>query len=326
MLILASKGAATFITCLMNGIRTVKEILKEESTDDIWIWDSIIKAKTINIISGDESSGKTTLMINLCKAISDEEDFLGCRTSKQKILYITSEMSARDISAVFEKIGLKDSDNVKVLELHDDPLSLLGYSVMNADLIIIDLFIQILINEGKDPNVYKDVNEVYGELRKGLSYRDKTIILVHHLNKLGEINGSVSIGGASDARMILSMPEKRQSPERTLSIYGKNVEQKDIQICFDFSSRTMSLSDSGSDRQIDHELAYIIEQTVARGHISGSCQEVSAILKLSRFGRNPNSLKRYLNANIAALNENDIELVSERSSKERIIKLIHRKQ
>ena len=62
-----------------------------------------------------------------------------------------------------------------------------------------------------------------------------------------------------------SMPEKRQSPERTLSIYGKNVEQKDIQICFDFSSRTMSLSDSGSDRQIDHELAYIIEQTVARG-------------------------------------------------------------
>jgi hypothetical protein len=53
---------------------------------------------------------------------------------------------------------------------------------------------------------------------------------------------------------------------------------------------------------------------------------VSAILKLSRFGRNPNSLKRYLNANIAALNENDIELVSERSSKERIIRLIHRKQ
>ena len=88
----------------------------------------------------------------------------------------------------------------------------------------------------------------------------------------------------------------------------------------------MSLSDSGSDRQIDHELAYIIEQTVARGHISGSCQEVSAILKLSRFGRNPNSLKRYLNANIAALNENDIELVSERSSKERIIRLIHAKK
>ena len=52
MLILASKGAATFITCLMNGIRTVKEILKEESTDDIWIWDSIIKAKTINIMYG----------------------------------------------------------------------------------------------------------------------------------------------------------------------------------------------------------------------------------------------------------------------------------
>ena len=159
MFIVASKGAATFITYLMNGIRTVKEILKEESSDDIWIWDSIIRAGTINIISGDESSGKTTLMINLCKAISDEEDFLGCRTSKQKIIYITSEMSARDISAVFEKIGLKDSDNVKVLELHDDPLSLLGYSVMNADLIIIDLFIQILINEGKDPNVYKDVNE-----------------------------------------------------------------------------------------------------------------------------------------------------------------------
>ena len=75
MLILASKGAATFITCLMNGIRTVKEILKEESTDDIWIWDSIIKAKTINIISGDESSGKTTLMINLCKGRCPQETF-----------------------------------------------------------------------------------------------------------------------------------------------------------------------------------------------------------------------------------------------------------
>ena len=326
MFILTSKGNVQFITCLMSDIKTVKEILKEESFDDTWIWDSIIKAKTINIISGDESSGKTTLMINLCKAISDEEDFLGHRTSKQKILYITSEMSRRDISMIFEKIGLKNSENVKVLELHDDPLSLLGYSVMNADLIIIDLFIQILINEGKDPNVYKDVNEIYGELRKGSSYKDKTIILVHHLNKLGEINGSVSIGGASDTRMILSMPEKRQSPERMLSIYGKNVEQKDILISFDFSSRIMSLSQNNSDKQIDHELAYIIEQTVARGQISGSCQEVSAILKLSRFGRNPNSLKRYLNANVDALNENDIELVSERSSKERIIKLIHRKE
>ena len=308
----------------MKDIRTVEEILKEESLEDLWIWESIIREKTVNIISGDESSGKTTLMINLCKAISDGEEFLGLRTARQKILYISSEMSGKDISQIFEKIGLKNRDNVKILELHEDPLSMLGYSVMDADLIIIDLFIQILINEGKDPNVYKDVNEMYATLRKGSIFSDKTIILVHHLNKLGEINGSVSLGGASDTRMILSMPEKRKSPERVLSVYGKNVEQKDMNIHFDFPSRIMTLSEGAESEKIDYELAYIIEQVIKRGEVSGNCQEVSAILKLSRYGRNPNSLKRYLNSNIDALNENDIELVSERSNRERTIRLIHK--
>ena len=263
-------------------------------------------------------------MINLCKAISDGEEFLGLRTARQKILYISSEMSGKDISQIFEKIGLKNRDNVKILELHEDPLSMLGYSVMDADLIIIDLFIQILINEGKDPNVYKDVNEMYATLRKGSIFSDKTIILVHHLNKLGEINGSVSLGGASDTRMILSMPEKRKSPERVLSVYGKNVEQKDMNIHFDFPSRIMALSEGAESEKIDYELAYIIEQVIKKGEVSGNCQEVSAILKLSRYGRNPNSLKRYLNSNIDALNENDIELVSERSNRERTIRLIHK--
>ncbi|MBR0420653.1 MAG: AAA family ATPase [Erysipelotrichaceae bacterium] len=308
----------------MKDIRTVEEILSQENTDEEWIWESIIRANTVNIISGDESSGKTTLMINLCKAISDEEEFLGIKTSRQKILYISSEMSGRDISMIFEKIGLKNRDNVKVLELHEDPLTILGYSVMDADLIVIDLFIQILINEGKDPNVYKDVNELYATLRKGSSFRDKTIILVHHLNKLGEINGSVSLGGASDTRMILSMPEGRRLSERKLSVYGKNVEQKDINIHFDFPSRAMTLSDGSESEKIDYELAYIIEQVIKRGEVSGNCQEVSAVLKLSRYGRNPNSLKRYLNANTEVLNENDIELVSERSKKERTIRLIHK--
>ena len=308
----------------MKDIRTVEEILSQENMDEEWIWENIIRAKTVNIISGDESSGKTTLMINLCKAISDGEEFLGLRTVRQKILYISSEMSGKDISQIFEKIGLKNRNNVKIMELHEDPLTMLGYSIMDSDLIIIDLFIQILINEGKDPNVYKDVNEMYTTLRKGSSFKDKTIILVHHLNKLGEINGSVSLGGASDTRMILSMPEKRKSPERVLSVYGKNVEQKDMNIHFDFPSRIMALSEGAESEKIDYELAYIIEQVIKKGEVSGNCQEVSAILKLSRYGRNPNSLKRYLNSNIDALNENDIELVSERSNRERTIRLIHK--
>lgn len=310
----------------MNDIRTVKEILNEKSPDDNWIWESIIRTRTVNIISGDESSGKTTLMINLCKAISDEESFLGLTTSRQKILYISSEMSAKDISYAFERIGLKNTDNVKILELKDDPLCLLEYRIADVDMIIIDLFIQILINEGKDPNSYKDINEIYGYMRKDSTFKDKTIILVHHLNKLGEINGSVSIGGASDTRMILQMPEKRQSPERILSIYGKSVEQKDMGIYFDFVSRKMSLSENKADKKIDFELAYIIEQVVAKGSVYGNCQEVSAILKLSRYGRNPNSLSKFLKANRDVLAENNIEMFTERTSKERIIKLIHRSE
>ncbi len=306
-----------------NDIKSVKEILAESPDEDLWVWDGIIKSGTINILSGDESSGKTTMMINLCKAISDGESFLGINTSKQRILYISSEMSKSEISKAFEKVGLKNQDSIRVMELQADPLSLLEYKISDADLIIVDLFIQILINEGKDPNVYKDVNEVFGSIRTDTAFRSKTVILVHHLNKTGEINGSVDIGGASDTRMILSMPEKRQSPERILSVYGKSVEQKDIKVFFDFKKRTMSLSEEDSDIRIDYELAYIIEQIVARKDVSGTCQEVSAILKLSRFGRNPNSLKRYLNSNANVLKENGIELICERSSRERTIRLRH---
>ena len=173
----------------MKDIQTVEEILSHEDLDDKWIWEGIIRTNTVNIISGDESSGKTTLMINLCKAISDGEEFLGLKTSAQKILYISSEMSRKDISMIFKKISLNNKENVKVMELHDDPLTMLGYDIYDVDLIIIDLFIQVLINEGKDPNVYKDVNEVYATLRKGSSFKDKTIILVHHLKTCHVVNG-----------------------------------------------------------------------------------------------------------------------------------------
>lgn len=308
----------------MSDIKTVKEILNEEDKDDLWIWDHIIKEKTINIISGDESSGKTTLMINLCKAISDQEDFLGYKTTKQRIVYISSEMSKKDISKGFEAIGLINTENVSVVELYNQPLSFLKYDLTEAEVIIIDLFIQLLINEDKDPNVYKDVNELYSQLRNDTSFKDKTIILVHHLNKLGEINGSVSIGGASDTRMIFSMPEGRSSSERILSIYGKSVEQNDINIVFDFSTRTMKLSDKSESSKIDYELAYIIEQVIRHKEVSGNCQQVSAALKLSKYGRNPKSLTKYLNANIAALEENNIVFSSERSSTERIIRLKHK--
>lgn len=308
----------------MSDIKTVKEILNEENKDDLWIWDHIIKEKTINIISGDESSGKTTLMINLCKAISDQEDFLGYKTTKQRIVYISSEMSKKDISKGFEATGLINTENVSVVELYNQPLSFLKYDLTEAEVIIIDLFIQLLINEDKDPNVYKDVNELYSQLRNDISFKDKTIILVHHLNKLGEINGSVSIGGASDTRMIFSMPEGRSSSERILSIYGKSVEQKDINIFFDFSTRTMKLSDKSESSKIDYELAYIIEQVIRHKEVSGNCQQVSAALKLSKYGRNPKSLTKYLNANIAALEENNIVFSSERSSTERIIRLKHK--
>ena len=55
----------------MSDSKTVKEILEEDNLEDTWIWESIIKAKTINILSGDESSGKSTLMINLCNQRMD---------------------------------------------------------------------------------------------------------------------------------------------------------------------------------------------------------------------------------------------------------------
>jgi len=310
----------------MNDIKTVKEILNEEDKEDLWIWDHIIKEKTINIISGDESSGKTTLMVNLCKAISDQEDFLGYKTNKQRILYMSSEMPKKDISKTFEAIGLRNMDNIKVIELTNDPLSFLEYKIYDVDLIIIDLFVQILINEDKDPNVYKDINEIYARLRDRFASKGKTVILVHHLNKLGEINGSVSMGGASDTRMIFSMPEGRQSSERLLSIYGKSVEQREINICFEFSSRLMKLSERSESSKIDYELAYIIEQVIRHKEVSGNCQQVSAALKLSKFGRNPKSLTKYLNGNIAALEENDIVFSTDRSSKERIISLKHKQE
>ncbi len=122
------------------------------------------------------------------------------------------------------------------------------------------------------------------------------------------------------------MPEGRQSSERTLSVYGKSVEQKDIQIFFDFASRKMSQSENKSDRKIDYELAYIIEQVVAKGSVYGTCQKVSAILKLSRYGRNPSSLSTFLKANRDVHAENNIEMFRKRTSKERIIKLIHRSE
>jgi hypothetical protein len=86
-----------------------------------WLWENFIPERSITFIVGDAGSYKSTLLLTLCKAISQGECFLGRRTKRRRVLYLDNEnplgvLAERDKAM---NLGMETNENLIVWSIYD---------------------------------------------------------------------------------------------------------------------------------------------------------------------------------------------------------------
>ena len=117
-------------------------------------------------------------------------------------------------------------------------------------LIVIDTF-QMVRNTGNEISYASDYNEI--EVIKKLAEELKiTILLVHHLRKQGDsdpfnmLSGTNGLAGGVDTMFVLDK-SKRCSTNATLYCSGRDIEDREIELCFDKDSCTWNFISDSSD-------------------------------------------------------------------------------
>lgn len=116
-----------------------------------------------------------------------------------------------------------------------DQLAMFHEEHPDLRLVIIDT-LQMVRSSARDYSYSSDYREL-AELKRFADQHGITIMLIHHTRKMGDsdvmntVSGTNAITGAADFTWVLTKPS-RNSQDGTLSITGRDVEQREIYLQF----------------------------------------------------------------------------------------------
>lgn len=192
------------------------------------------------ILAGAPKIGKSWLVLDLCVKVAKGESFLGQPTIKGTVLYLCLEDSLRRIQERLCNIADEVPANVffatqaGTMESGlEDQIRSFTAAYPDLSLVVIDTF-QLIRGTSCDVSYASD----YEEVRKIKFLADSlgiTILLVHHLRKLGDsdplnkISGSTGIAGAVDAAYILDK-SRRNADIATLCCTGRDIPDRELEL------------------------------------------------------------------------------------------------
>lgn len=163
----------------------------------------IVKGSLI-LLSGDPGIGKSTLLLQICKHLADN----------QKVLYITGEESVRQIKLRAERLGVQNSNLLLLAEtdIHIVSSTIESY---NPDIAIVDS-IQTMYNSSisSSSGSVSQVRECTHELMSVTKKGDTALFIVGHVNKEGAIAGPKVLEHMVDT--VLYFEGERNIPFRIL--------------------------------------------------------------------------------------------------------------
>ncbi len=138
----------------------------------------IVKGSVV-LLSGDPGIGKSTILLQVCKAMQE----------KMQVLYVSGEESATQIKMRAERLGVS-GDNVKIMTATDAQAICEYIASEKPDIVMIDSIQTMTISElsstaGSIVQVRECTNMF---MRTGKAY-DIPIFIVGHVNKGGDIAG-----------------------------------------------------------------------------------------------------------------------------------------
>ena len=286
------------------------------------------------IIGGSPKVGKSWLMLDWCVRIAKGESIWDFITEKGTTLYVsledtTSRLQERLLSVTDEapnvffttfsfKIGDGLEEQIKnFVEEHPDTV-----------LIVIDTF-QMIRSTEKDVSYASDYNEI--EIIKRLAEElGITILLVHHLRKQGDsdpfnmLSGTNGLAGGVDTMFVLDK-SKRCSTNATLYCSGRDIEDREIELCFDKDNCVWNFISDSSDNPgilLPDEINLLIgfmKQKVC--FIGSNTDFTNEFISFCGKEFDAKSLKRKMNKYRRELEENGVEFQSNRSNGKRVLRI-----
>lgn len=262
----------------------------------------------VNVIAGDEKTGKSWMMLHLALCIAKGEDFLGHPVRQGNVIYLSLEDTySRLQDRLFRltdeispgKVYLVNK-SATLSEGLIDQVTRMVEKLPDIKLVIIDT---LQLARGNDSemsyaNDYADMEKIIKFARE----HDLTVFLVHHVRKQGDsrnrfnrFNGTKGIIGAADTMFLLDK-ENEYTDQATLSIKGRDLQYKELTIRF--TDYKWELISEKTQEQISQEhtpeiLFRLIDFLRARRTWRGSATEL--LEELGEESVAPNVLTKYVN-------------------------------
>ena len=200
----------------------------------------------LTILAGAPKSGKSWMMLDIALAVSSGRPFFGKETEQCGVLYCALEDTEERLQARLLDLAEAPSEHlhfVKTCPKTDAGFQTSLREILEQNpkikLVIVDT-LQKIRGGGSGKSSVNQYERDDGELSKLKKFADRygiAIVLVHHLRKmkdrtdpLNEISGSTAISGTADT--ILVLQKDRSSPNATLVLTGRDVQQKEMILRF----------------------------------------------------------------------------------------------
>ena len=270
--------------------------------------------------------------LQLCLAVCRGEPFLGFKTKRNEVLYISLEDGPRRL-------------HIRALRLTEEAPAglhlcshahLIGHGLeqqldqMLAEhpaikLVIIDTLQKIREATSATPSYSIDYRDA-SALKAVADRNDICMVVVHHLRKLKDedpfkqMSGTNGLNGAADGSIVLDR-RKRQEGTATMSATGRDIE--DMELTLDFSDCRWSRGCSPEQLQM-LQLLPALQRLLADKPFSGTATELTARLGDEGNLWGPAQLSRSLQSHEEDLARYGILVSTRRTSKQRLLQLCYR--
>ena len=205
--------------------RTAAQIETETPATVDWIASPWVAAGAITELDGKvKAAGKTTLLLEMCRAILDGEPFMDELTSTTPIVYLT-EQNSPSFRVAMERAGLLGRDDFIVLAWADTvgvrrevvvQKAVSECKRRGARLLVVDTMAQFAGLQGDAENNAGNALEAIRPLQLAAAEGLGVVFSRHERKSGGEVGdsgrGSSAFGGAVDSIVTLRRPEGRTRP------------------------------------------------------------------------------------------------------------------
>lgn len=249
-----SKASARQRQHTQGRIYSARDLMKVEFKPTQWAVEGVLPEGTY-LLAGKPKQGKSWMALGLGLSIASGGMALGkVAVDQGSVLYLALEDNPRRMQKRVRQILGDERAPDGLYITHDCPRSNEGGIALiedwleahpDARLVIVDTLQKMRASARVGANIYGEDYAAVEPFQKLSSKHQVTILLITHLRKMAaeddqdEITGSTAIAGAADGSLVLK--RERGQDEATLTLRGRDVEEKSLALKFDGACGTWNL-------------------------------------------------------------------------------------